>query len=288
MRKIYLILLLSLIVFSACSKFQHIQKRADLKGKYRAALKYYGKRDYYRAGLLFEEIIPLLHGDTTAETAQFRFAYCNYYQGQLTMSAYLFNKFYETYARSPYAEESRYMYAFSLYLDSPEYNLDQTNTFKAIDALQSFINYYPESKFIEEGTRLLKELRTKLEKKAYEQAKLFNRIQGNYKAAIVTLGNFQKGFPDSDYSEEIAYKKLETAYFLARESVESKKKDRYESAVEFYEYFVDRYPTSKYIRQAQNIYSSCLEFLGGKGEKIDTDSKKKADIKSETTKEGNN
>ena len=288
MQKTYLVLLLSVFILCSCSKFQRIQKKADVKGKYKAAVKYYGKRDYYRAGLLFEEIIPLLQGDTTAENAQFKFAYCQYYQGQLTMSAYLFNKFYETFARSPLAEEARYMYAFSLYQDSPQYNLDQTNTLKAIDALQAFINSYPESKFVEEGTNLLKELRAKLEKKAYEQAKLFNKIQGNYKAAIVTLNNFQKGFPDSDYNEEIAYKKLEAGYRLARESVEAKKKERYESTVEFYEYFVDRYPTSKFIRQAENIYTNCLEFLGGKGEKTDPDSKKKAETKNETPKEGNN
>jgi outer membrane protein assembly factor BamD len=283
MPKIVILLLTLLLVASACSRFQHYQKSTDVNEKYRAALKYFGKRDYYRSGLLLEDIIPLLKGDTTAETAQFKYAYTQYYQGQLTMSAYLFNKFYETFARSPYAQEARYMHAYSLYADSPTYNLDQTNTYKAVDALQSFINAYPDSEYNEKAGKLLAELRVKLEKKAYEQAKLFNRIQGNYKAAIITLGNFQKSYPDSDFNEEIAFKKLEAEYNLAKESVESKKRERYEKTVEFYETFVDIYPQSRYIRQAENMYESSVKFLGGKSDK--TGAKTKEENKKEDLKE---
>jgi outer membrane protein assembly factor BamD len=267
MQKTVLISLIAFWALTACSKFERVRKSSDVKTKYEAAVKYFDKKDYYRASILLEDVIPLLKGDATAEDAQFKYAYTQYYQGQLTMSAYLFNKFYETFARSPHAEEARYMHAYSLYEDSPEYNLDQTNTFKAIDALQAFVNAYPKSEHHDKSAQLLKELREKLEKKAYEQAKLFYRMQGIYKAAVVTFNNFQKGFPDSDYNEEIAFRKLEAQYQLAQRSTEARQKERYESTIEFYEVFIDQYPQSRFLRDAERIYESAIRSLRNRGAK---------------------
>ena len=275
MQKIILFSLLGLLLFSACSHFEAIRRNPDVKKKHAAALKYYEKKDYYRAGLLLEDVIPLIKGTAEAEDAQFKYAYCQYYQGLLELSAFHFNKFYETFARSPHAQEARYMYAYSLYEDSPDYYLDQTNTYKAVDALQAFINAYPESEFTEKSQRLLAELRKKLEKKAYEQSRLFYRIQDNHKAAVVTFNNFQKSYPDSDYSEEIAFRKLEAAYDLAFKSTEAKQKERYQTAIEYYEVFIDKYPNSRFVRQAESIFIASTKALGNKPVKKSTDKKKK-------------
>jgi outer membrane protein assembly factor BamD len=264
MRIFWFISVVGLLLFSACSKFQAIQKSPDPFKKYEAAMKYYDKKDYYRSGMLFEEIIPLIKGDPRSEEAQFRYAYTQFHQGMLELSAFHFNKFYETYARSPHATEARYMYAYSLYEDSPEYNLDQTNTYKAIDALQAFINAYPDSEFAEKATKLLMEERRKLEKKAYETAKLFNKIQDYHKAAVVVFNNFQRVYPESDYSEEIAFKKLEAEYKLAKKSTDNRKKERYQAAVEFYDVFLEKYPNSKFIRQAEDMYTASLKALRDK------------------------
>ena len=82
--------------------------------------------------------------------AQFYYAYTQYQQQQYLLSATLFKKFYETFARSDYAQEATYMYAYSLYKDTPSFNLDQSNTLTAMSALQDFINTYPDSKYRDE------------------------------------------------------------------------------------------------------------------------------------------
>src|SRR6188768_1065598 len=117
-----LLVLISLLIFN-CSKFQKIQKSTDPQLKYDAAMKYFGKKDYYHAGLLFEELVPIMRGKKEAELVELNLAYCNYYQKNLVLSAENFKNFYETYGRSPHVEESLYMYALSLYEDSPHYNL---------------------------------------------------------------------------------------------------------------------------------------------------------------------
>src|ERR1700712_5713812 len=108
LRKINIVFFLAgVLLMSSCStKFMKLQKTGSTDAKLKAAMLYYKEANYYKAGILLEEIIPLLKGDSLAETAQFYNAYCNYHQRQYSMSSYLFKNFYATYARSPLAEES--------------------------------------------------------------------------------------------------------------------------------------------------------------------------------------
>jgi len=269
MRKLstaHFFLLILAFVIASCSGFQRLQKKGTYDEKYQAALKYYEKKDYYKAGILFEELIPLLKGSREAELAQFYFAYCQYYQGQYTLSSFYFKKFYEVFGRSEYAEEAQFMYAYSLFRDSPNYNLDQTNTFTALEALQTFVNTYPKSKYREQSQQIINDLRVKLETKAYEIAKLYYKIGNSdviyYKSAVILCDNFQRNFPDSDYNEELAYLKIVAEYELAKTSIESKKKERFAEAIKYYESFIDRYPTSKYLKDAEKVYGSSVSEMG--------------------------
>ncbi|MDX2306120.1 MAG: outer membrane protein assembly factor BamD [Microscillaceae bacterium] len=254
---IYLLFILATV--SAC-KFNKIRKSTDLKEKYDAAIAYYEKEDYYKASLILEEIIPLIKGTKESEIAQFYYAYCQYHLNQLSLAAYYFERFYQTFRASTRVEEARYMHVKSLYEDSPPYNLDQTNTYSAISATQSFLNAYPNSRFFEECSVMIKELRVKLERKAYENARLYYKIN-NYRSAVISFMNFQKGFPDSDFNEEVAYLKLEAQYRYASQSTVRRKKDRLNEALDYYEYLLDNYPESKFIKPAQKIYDKCLSEL---------------------------
>jgi outer membrane protein assembly factor BamD len=260
------LLFVVIVLSSACSaKFAKLQKKGTTEEKYAAANDYYKKADYYKAGLLFEEIIPLLKGDSLAENAQFYNAYAQYQQKQYSMSSYLFKSFYATYANSPLAEEAFYMYAYSMYKDSPNFNLDQTNTLTAIDALQTFINSFPGSKYAEKCNEHLIDLRHRLEEKAYEKAKLYYKTSGvtiaNFKAAVVAIDNFQRDFPDSQYNEELAYLKVQSQYDLAMVSFEHKQKERFSDVLKFYEAFIDAFPNSKYVKQGQKAYDGATKGL---------------------------
>jgi len=264
----FFLLIFTAVVLGSCSKFAKLQKEGTLEQKYEAALQYYKKADYYHAGLLFEEITPLLNGKDArqAELAQFYNAYCNFKQSNYNMAQFLFKNFYETFQRSEYAQESLYMHAYSLYKDSPNSNLDQTNTLTAISALQDFINTYPESAFREESTQLILELRDKLERKAYDKAKLYYKTSeaniANYRSAVVAINNYQKDFPDSKYNEELAFLRVDAQYNLAKLSFIEKQKERYQDVSKYYLAFLDKYPNSKYIRQAERYYENTVKELG--------------------------
>ena len=252
--KFFLSIFLSVsFVFFSCSRFQRIQSSSNYERKYEAAVGYYKNKNYYKALLLFEELIPIYKGTERSEDVQFYYAYSQFYEKQYALASFQFRTFYETFQRSERTEESYFMYAYSLYKDSPKYYLDQSNTFAAIAALQSFINRYPKSNRAEEINKLIDDLRNKLERKDFENAKLYYKLS-NYKSAVVSFENFKKDFPDSKYNEELAYLKIESEFRLAEISTEDKKKERYTTAVKFYEDFVDTYPNSILLKSAQELY----------------------------------
>jgi outer membrane protein assembly factor BamD len=252
--------ILIVLVVVSCSKFRKIEKSLDWRVKYEAALTYYEKKDYYKASILFESILPIVRGLPEGERVQFYLAYCQYYDKLYLLSSEQFRTFYETYGRSTLAEEARYMYAYSLYSSSPNTNLDQTSSVEAMAAMQEFLNRYPNSQFKEKAIEVIFTTQDKLEKKGFDNAYQYYKMR-SYKAAIVALNNFKDNFPDSEYIEETYYLVVVAEYRLAQQSIYSKQPERYKAVVDHYKEFVDKYPESKFLRDAEKYYAESLEKL---------------------------
>ncbi|MBX9851014.1 MAG: outer membrane protein assembly factor BamD [Cytophagaceae bacterium] len=263
--KRFTIYLFAALILLSCSEFNKVQKKGTLDDKLNAAYKYYDKKDYYKATMLFDEVVPLVIGKLEGEKALFYYAYTFYHQKQYIMAAYYFRDFFETYPRSEFNEESMFMYAKSLYKDSPEYNLDQTNTYDAIRAIQRFTNKYPASKYMEEANMMMDEANAKLERKDFETARLYYKLgafnSSDYKSAVINLDKFLIKYPASKYAEEASFLRLDAQYNLAKHSEHHKQKERYFDAIEFYHNFVDKFPNSKYKKEAEGIYDSCIKKL---------------------------
>lgn len=241
----------------ACSNFNKLVKSTDVNKKLEAAIAFYKKKDYYKAAVLLDEIVPMLKGKEEGETAQYYQALTYYDDKQYVMSGYYFKEFYDAYPRSEKAEQCYFMYAKSLYNDSPQYNLDQENTTAALVGMQAFANRFPSSTYMPEANKITEEINKKLEYKDYENTKLYYKIR-NYKSAVISLSNFLEKYPESIYHEEIMYLKFRAQYDLAKKSIEGKKKkDRYIDAMEFYLEFIDKHPTSKLRKEAEFHYAIC-------------------------------
>ncbi len=246
------------LLLTSCGKFRKIEKSQDWRVKYEAAMQYYEEEEYYKASVLFEQILPIVRGMPEGEKVQYYYAYCQYNQGMYTLSAHHFKTFFETYGRSEFAEEAYFMYAYSLYADSPEFNLDQSNSQEAIMAMQMFLNRYPTSEMAPEASEVVDELQVKLEQKGYENAKQYYRLE-RYNAAVVAFESFSNNFPDSKYNEEISYLKFIAQYQYALNSIYSKQLERYRLANEYYLDFLDRYPNSDFLKDAEKRYQDSLE-----------------------------
>lgn len=258
----YALLVVLAVGFAACSKFSKLQKSENLDLKKEGAYAYYDKRDFYRASQLLEELVPLLKGTQDAEKSEFLFAMCQYELRFLESASFYFNYFLESYPRSIYAEEALYMEALSQYENSPSYYLDQGNTDKAILALETYIQKYPDSERRVKCQTMIDRLNEKLEKKDFENAKLFHQVM-EYKAAIIALGNFAKNYPSSSFREEALYLQVLSAYKLARNSTEAKKLERYQQTIEFYTTFANLFPKSKRIKELESVFDASSDMVAG-------------------------
>jgi len=251
------------IVVTSCSKFRKIQKSEDWRVRYEAGLNYYAKKDYYRSSVLFEDILPIVRGLPEGEKVEFYLAYCQYYEKTYLLASNQFKTFYETYGRSSLAEEAHFMYAYSLYTSAPAPNLDQSESIEAMDAMQVFLNKYPDSKFAEQAAEVITVSHAKLEEKGFHNARHYLTLR-SYTAAIIAFDNFRKNFPDSKYLEEIAYLKVVSQYELAEKSFPALQPKRFKIVIDYYQDLVDSYPGSKFIKDAEKMYSVSLIKVNGK------------------------
>ena len=259
-KRLYTIFAVLLLIFalSSCSKFQKVLKSTDLSEKYKAAEAYYNKGDFFHALQLFEELVVYYRGTANAEKIFYYYAYCYYATSDYITAAYYFKSFASTYPNSKYAREAQYMSAYCTYLDSPDYSLDQSNTLSAIKELQLFVNMYPKSDSVIICNKLIDDLRTKLEIKEFETSKLYFKLE-DYKASIVSLGNTLKDYPNTKYKEEILFLIMKANYLYASNSIDSKKQERFQAAVDAYIVLITDYPQSKYIKDAEFVNKNSIK-----------------------------
>lgn len=254
--KHFFILSVTLLVFtlvSGCkSKFEKLRASNDIAKKYQDAVKLYEKKDYNKALILFDDLVQRYRGRAEAEDLYYYFAYTNYKLKDYTTARYNFKNFADTYPNSGKAEECRFMAAYCYYLESPIYSLDQINTLKAIDALQLFINLYPQSDRVAEASKFIDDLRDKLETKSYENAKLYLTI-GDYKSAVIAFKNSMRDYPDTKYAEEMEFLIIKSQYLYAKNSFEEKQEERYLEAIQLSNEFGENFPESKFLKEAREL-----------------------------------
>ncbi|MCP4522097.1 MAG: outer membrane protein assembly factor BamD [Cytophagales bacterium] len=267
--KSYIFIFVFVLIGTACSEYQKVQKSGTFEERYNYAIKLFNEKDYYRSSLLLESLLALSVGRAESEKIDYYYAFCQYYEEQYLMSSYYFKKFTNTYSRSELTEECNYMYALSLSKMSPIESLDQTNTSEAIEAFQTFLNRYPQSNFADTSNVIVDLLHEKLERKAYNQTKLYHQLS-RYKATVVAVESFRKRYPDAHYNEELAFLKVDAQYELAKISIEKVKKDgktillkkqRLNETITFYKAFIDKYSSSTYLKDAEQIYKNATEDL---------------------------
>ncbi len=248
-----LCVLICLLTLGSCSEYQKVLKKEDIGAKYRVAEELYKEGKYKKALRLFEQVVPQYRGKPQAERVMYYYADTYYQLEDYYLAGYQFERFVKSYPNSQKKEEAAYKGAKSYYYLSPRFSLDQTETTKALEKLQVYINTYPESENLKEANDLVAELRVKKEKKAYEIAKQYHHRE-NYKVAITAFDNYLVDYPGSPFREKVLYYKLESEYLLAIGSYESLVKGRLETAQGYYNNYKKYYKSdSEYAKKAEEL-----------------------------------
>lgn len=266
-KNIFIVALLAAALgLTSCGEYNKLLKSTDYEYKYEAAKSYFAKGQYNRAATLLNELIAILKGTDKAEESLYMLGMCYYNEQDYQTAAQTFIQYYQVYPRGTYTELSRFHAGKALFLDTPEPRLDQSSTYKAIDELQMFMEYYPQSAKHQEAQQMIFELQDKLVMKEYLSAKLYynlgNYMGNNYQSCVITAQNALKDYPYTNLREDLSILILRAKYELAVYSVEERKQERYREAVDEYYAFKNEFPESKYLKEAERIFSKSQAELG--------------------------
>ena len=249
------------MLFTSCNEYQKVLNKGTVEKQYAMATKMYEAKKYNKALTLFEKIIPLYGGKPQMERIKFMVAQSNFNTKNYDLAGYYFNRFTLNYPNSSKKEEAAYLSAYSYKLASPVFSLDPIDTNKALNSFQSFIDTYPDSKRIAEANKHYKEIRYKLQKKAFEIAKVYYTTAEydparNYTAAIQAFDNMLEDYLGSEFKEEALYYRLKAAHDLALKSTTRKKEQRLKDAVKAYQKLKRNFPKSKYLEDSNKMLAT--------------------------------
>lgn len=242
----------------ACGEYNRILKSKDPDQKLEFARRAFEQRRYVQAATVLADVIPRFKGNEKAEEALYLMALSYFENKDYVNSGAYFKNYYTRFPKGRYAELSRFYSGYGYFLDSPEPQLDQSETIKGIEELQSFLDYYPQSSKVSIAQNAIFDLQDKLTLKQLMNAQLYYNLgtfQGNnYQSAIIVAKNAVKDYPYSRYKEDLDLLILKSMYQQAAQSVEEKKGDRFREVVDEYYGFVNNYPDSPHRDEADNIF----------------------------------
>jgi len=267
MRKISFIIAVmsAILMVSSCkSQYEMLLNSNDADAKYDAAFAYFNDGKYSKAASLFESLSMLTDGTSRDDTVRYYWGLSNYKYKDYYTAETNFDQFIQSFPRSPFISSATYLRIDCLYRSTLRYELDQTPTYKAVNAISQYILEHPDSEHTRECRDMLVELNERLDKKAYEAAKLYYKME-DYLASRVAFKNVLKDDSDNIYREDILYYVAMSSYKYAHQSVPAKQKERYLAFVDDYYNFIGEMPESSYRKELDVIYSRAQKALGKQG-----------------------
>jgi len=253
--KKFSVLLVLTILFSACSEYQKVLNKGTTEEQYKMATELYEDGSYNQSIQLFEKVIPKYQRKPQMERIQYMVADANFKIKSYDLASYYYNRFVGNYPNSSKIEEATYMIAYSNYLASPKSSLDQSDTQKALSAFQNFIDKFPDSDKTEEANKLYDELTKRLEKKYFDNAKLYYHTE-NFSAAIVAFDIFIEDNFGTDLKEEAMGYKFLSSYELGMRSIFDKKEKRLNDAITAYNRFKKSFNKSTKLEQFDGLFEN--------------------------------
>ena len=246
---------------SCKSEYQALLEGYDEDAKYAAAFDYFNQGKFSKAAQLFESLSVTTSDTERDDTIQFYWGLSNYRFKDFYTAETNFKDFIEKFPRSPFAEEAGFLRIDCLYNSSLRYELDQSSSVRTITAIGEYLTNYPQTQHLDACRDILAELGERMDRKAYEGAKLYYKME-DYMAARVALKNVLKDDADNKFREEILYYTAKSSYKYAQLSVPEKQKERYLAFIDDYLNFVGEYDTSVYRREMDILYKRAQRALG--------------------------
>lgn len=259
--KLIVTLLLAVCATVACkSEYEVLLEGSDVDAKFAAAFNYFNQGKYLRSSQLFESLSSLTSGTDKADTVQYYWGLSNYRYRDYYTAETNFTNFLAMYPLSPFAPDAGFFRIDCLYRQTLRYELDQKPTYNALSAISQYLTENPDSPYRNLIENMQTELNGRLDRKAYENARLYYKME-DYQAATVALKNVLKDDSDNIYREDILYHIAMSSYKYASMSVQEKQKERYLVFVDDYFNLVSEFPESHYSKEVESLYQKVQKIL---------------------------
>ena len=181
----------------------------------------------------FTVITLQYQGSAFAADAQYYLGECRFQRDEYLLAAFEYSVVKRNYPASPRVADAQFKLGLCYYALSPRSALDQQYTRRALDELQSFVEYYPSHEKAVEAEARIKDLTVRLAKKQYDTAKLYRTMEF-YRAAVYYFDDVIEKYHDTEYAPLSSIEKVEL--LMGR--------DRYTEAAAEAKRFMERYPNS--------------------------------------------
>lgn len=260
-----LLILFSAVLLTACGEYQQALKSNDADYRLDYAKRAFEQKHYTQTATVLEPIIPMLKGSEKAEDALYLLGLSNYENKDYETAGTHFKTYYTRFPKGKYAELARFYTGYGYFLDSPEPQLDQSGTVKAIEELQAFLDFFPRSDKVTTAQKAIFELQDKLALKQLENAQLYYNLGtylgNNYQSALIVARNALKTYPYTKYKEDLELLMLKSRYQEARASVDDKKSDRFREVIDEYYSFINNFPDTPNRQEAENIFKIAKRYV---------------------------
>ncbi len=234
-----------------CSGSQRVTHDSP-KQAYEKGMKHYEQENYDKALRYFRGVLSYGRGNEWGPDAQFKLAMTQRKKGKYLVAANEFKRFAQLYRTDPMIARAEYQRARAYYSRSPEYQLTQTDTRKAIELFQLFTDRYPDHELVPKAQKKVDELRAKLAHKKFDAAKLYER-RDMWRAATQTYEDVFDEYPDTPWADNALLGALRSYVRYADRSVRQKQAERYQQAIAKYDRLTQLFPESPLLKQAHAL-----------------------------------
>lgn len=229
MQKIFFLVPILLIMWGCSASIDTSNMTSEERLAY--SIRMYENEDYDEAITELQALILQYPGSAIIDDAQYYLAMCRFKREEYILAAFEFSKLIKNMAASEYLPESQFMLAECYYMLSPNVNLDQSYSKKAIEEYQAFIDFFPLNEKVLEAENKIKELYSKLAEKEFNAARIYEKM-GYYTASLKYYDEVMELYHDTEYAPLALYYKI----FLLEE------RNQNDKALDEAKKFIEKYP----------------------------------------------
>ena len=165
-----------MILLMGCGK-KNVHLEEDLSPRFEKAMRYFDKGKYSRAKDEFDYIIMTDPGSKIANESQYYMAEALFQMEEYSDASISFDRYVRFSPNYTNIEKSRYRICECAILSSNAYQREQSQTHRALEQLQMFIEDFPTSDFVEDAENAIVALRIKLAQKDFEVGRIYLKLE---------------------------------------------------------------------------------------------------------------